>query len=286
MISERAMVSRRFMPPDRSTTLALAFSLELDEVEQLVGALARLGAGDARSRRRRPAGCRGCSARGRGCPPAGTPRAGTGSAARGGRVQAEDRQLAAVTGETAATIRIVEDLPAPLGPRNPNDSPGVTSRSMPLDRLERRRSDLRSPRAQIIEDARSSPGSLPPSVGTGARAPGRSSWSREESGRHPSTLRNTADSPHPVIAATQAPPPRQDGRHERAAEHGPVVLVTGVGRTVGLGAAIALRLAEDGWDVATTHWSAVRRPDAVGPRTRRPADGGGRAGRAGRAAPR
>jgi 3-oxoacyl-[acyl-carrier protein] reductase len=35
----------------------------------------------------------------------------------------------------------------------------------------------------------------------------------------------------------------------------PVVLVTGVGRTVGLGAAIALRLAEDGWDVATTHWS-------------------------------
>ncbi len=36
----------------------------------------------------------------------------------------------------------------------------------------------------------------------------------------------------------------------------PVVLVTGVGRTVGLGAAIALRLAEDGWDVATTHWTA------------------------------
>ena len=36
----------------------------------------------------------------------------------------------------------------------------------------------------------------------------------------------------------------------------PVVLVTGVGRTVGIGAAIALRLAEDGWDVASTHWTA------------------------------
>lgn len=35
----------------------------------------------------------------------------------------------------------------------------------------------------------------------------------------------------------------------------PVVLVTGVGRLAGLGAAIAERLAGDGWDVATTHWT-------------------------------
>lgn len=34
-----------------------------------------------------------------------------------------------------------------------------------------------------------------------------------------------------------------------------LALVTGVGRRVGLGAAIALRLASDGWDVATTHWT-------------------------------
>ena len=34
-------------------------------------------------------------------------------------------------GETQPIIRIVEVLPAPFGPRNPNDSPGATSKSMP-----------------------------------------------------------------------------------------------------------------------------------------------------------
>jgi 3-oxoacyl-[acyl-carrier protein] reductase len=36
----------------------------------------------------------------------------------------------------------------------------------------------------------------------------------------------------------------------------PVALVTGVGRTVGIGAGIARRLAEAGWDVAFTYWTA------------------------------
>lgn len=35
----------------------------------------------------------------------------------------------------------------------------------------------------------------------------------------------------------------------------PLALVTGVGRASGLGAAIALRLAEDGWNVATSYWA-------------------------------
>jgi hypothetical protein len=35
-----------------------------------------------------------------------------------------------VTGETQPIIRIVEVLPAPFGPRNPNDSPGATSKSI------------------------------------------------------------------------------------------------------------------------------------------------------------
>lgn len=35
----------------------------------------------------------------------------------------------------------------------------------------------------------------------------------------------------------------------------PVVLVTGVGRAVGIGAGIAGRFATDGWDVATNHWA-------------------------------
>ena len=34
----------------------------------------------------------------------------------------------------------------------------------------------------------------------------------------------------------------------------PIALVTGASRTIGIGAAIAVALAESGWDVATTFW--------------------------------
>jgi 3-oxoacyl-[acyl-carrier protein] reductase len=36
----------------------------------------------------------------------------------------------------------------------------------------------------------------------------------------------------------------------------PIALVTGVGRTVGIGAGIAARLAASGWDIAFTYWTA------------------------------
>src|ERR1044072_5211958 len=49
-------------------------------------------------------------------------------------------------GETQPTIRIVEDLPAPFGPRKPNASPRRTSTSMPLTAVNSPKR-LTSPRA-------------------------------------------------------------------------------------------------------------------------------------------
>ncbi len=61
-------------------------------------------------------------------------------------------------GETAAIIRIVLDLPAPLGPRNPNASPRCTSTSIPLtasNSAPGKPNVLRRPRAEIIGAAAS-----------------------------------------------------------------------------------------------------------------------------------
>ena len=55
------------------------------------------------------------------------------------------RSSPSVTGDTHPIIRIVDVLPAPFGPRNPNASPGSTAKSMPStatndpNRLVRRR---------------------------------------------------------------------------------------------------------------------------------------------------
>jgi 3-oxoacyl-[acyl-carrier protein] reductase len=50
-----------------------------------------------------------------------------------------------------------------------------------------------------------------------------------------------------------------------------LALVTGASRRLGIGAAITIQLARDGWDVATTFWRAY---DATMPHGRDPADGG------------
>ena len=47
LIRERAIVSRRFMPPERSSTFGRPLLGELDELEQLLGALAHLALRDA-----------------------------------------------------------------------------------------------------------------------------------------------------------------------------------------------------------------------------------------------
>ena len=53
-------------------------------------------------------------------------------------------------GETQPIIRIVEVLPAPLGPRKPNDSPRATSKSMASTAVKSP-NRLVSPRAWMSE---------------------------------------------------------------------------------------------------------------------------------------
>ena len=50
--------------------------------------------------------------------------------------------------------------------------------------------------------------------------------------------------------------PAADGAGQAQPVARPVALVTGVGRTVGIGAGIARQLAASGWDIAFTYWNA------------------------------
>ncbi|MFI1360448.1 SDR family oxidoreductase [Streptomyces sp. NPDC020898] len=54
---------------------------------------------------------------------------------------------------------------------------------------------------------------------------------------------------------THADEPRPGDRTPHPPTTRPLALVTGVGRTVGIGAGIARRLAASGWDIAFTHWT-------------------------------
>ena len=114
-----------------------ALSVSCDELEQLVGARADLAA-------RQPEvaavddevvadgelGVEGVLLRADAEPGRGSP----GRRVAGSRPRM--RSSPPVGGETQPIIRIVEDLPAPFGPRKPNASPGRTSTSMPVDRDE------------------------------------------------------------------------------------------------------------------------------------------------------
>ncbi len=56
------------------------------------------------------------------------------------------------------------------------------------------------------------------------------------------------------MTITAHPSPSSDPAPSR-----PIALITGVGRTIGIGAGIARRLAASGWDIAFTYWTPYDR---------------------------
>ena len=96
-------------------------------------------------------------------------------------------------GETAAIIRIVEDLPAPLGPRKPKASPRCTVTSMPLT-ASKEPKRLVSPRASTMVAGRSERLTLASYVGAhvGTGVPGVIGG-RRGGGAHGRNLTRTAD---------------------------------------------------------------------------------------------
>ena len=126
LISARAIVSRRFMPPDSGSTRASRRSRELHELQQLAGALAddrqrqaEVAAVDDEVVPDRQLGVEVVLLRHDAEPgPDLRTRAGA-------RRSPKTVSAPSDGGETQPIIRIVEDLPAPLGPRKPNASPSA-----------------------------------------------------------------------------------------------------------------------------------------------------------------
>src|SRR3954447_10584797 len=120
-----------------------------------------------------------------------------------------------LVGETAAIIRIVEDLPAPLGPRKPNASPRRTSMSMPLTAStgspDRAGNDLRSPRARIITSLESS--TTHPTLRT--RTDGPTAESRPIASRHGTPARALGLAVRGDDRVQPGGAGRVDGRRER-----------------------------------------------------------------------
>ena len=158
---------------------------ELGEFEQLVGTLARPPPATDRSSGRRSTGSRGRSARRRACPAAARRRGAPGS--RGPCVAGSipiTLSVPSLIGETQPIIRIVDVLPAPFGPRKPNDSPRATSKSM-ASTATNSPNRLVSPRAWMSEvegvsdmGAHGTAGRLEPGRPTSSKTRHAARWKR------------------------------------------------------------------------------------------------------------